>query len=225
MCAVDGHTIVLFGGYYFSRKQDMYSLDVDVWRWTKVDQGGTLPSAMSSHSITYIGNNKILCFGRGERRYMSGKPDHLLLNDVHIFDMTTKLWMKIETAGNIPPGRWGHTATFLAPSSLLIFAGKDWADVKLWYNDLYILNLDTMVWTKVQHKGDIPEGRHGHTTVLYNNSLLVVGGMGSGPEERNYSSELFQLNLSTFEWTYIYLQIPKICGHLAAIIWNRSPKW
>jgi len=80
-----------------------------------------------------------------------------------------------------------------------------------------------MVWTKVQTKGDIPQGRYYHSGLLYNNNTLLVVG-GNGEVLDHYLSDSFLLNLSTFEWKRLSLPIPATCGHMSGIIVNRTPK-
>jgi len=219
LCAIDRTTVILFGGgvdYPPQTMNEVFSLDVPTWRWTWIKQSGTVPVPKRNHSLSYIGNNKVLCVGGEETTFV---------NEVHIFDLNTNRWSKRYTKGDISPGREGHTATFVAPSSLIMFAGKG-RKSSIPHNDLYILHVDTMVWKKVPTKGEIPPARHCHSGVLYNNTLLVVGGIGEGSSY--FGQELedsFQLNLSTFEWKKLSLQLPaKSRGLICAPIVNRSPK-
>ena len=90
-----------------------------------------------------------------------------------------------------PPPLRAHSATFIpsfrtdnfhstsTDGHLLIFGGGDGPS---YFNDLYLLNLSTLTWSKPSVFGHVPSARRAHTAVWYKKKNWVVlfgGGNGS----------------------------------------------
>ena len=71
-------------------------------------------------------------------------------------------------------------------------------------NDLYILNLDTLTWTKKECNGACPERRYSHAFCsIGSNKILSFGGSGLNGV---YYNQLHILDISNWTWTKI---VPK----------------
>jgi host cell factor len=56
---------------------------------------------------------------------------------------------------------------------MFILAGWNGKD---YYNDLFILDLEMMAWQRPETSGPEPSPRHGHSSILIGNNLVVHGG-------------------------------------------------
>ena len=91
--------------------------------------------------------------------------------------------------GDVPPARWGHTATPLgsAPSMWVIFGGVgDESSDDL--DDVAILDLGdgrtpALAWRSITVSGALPAARHYHAAAAYGaDSVVVSGGTAAGGE-------------------------------------------
>ncbi|KAF3931188.1 hypothetical protein ABW19_dt0204939 [Dactylella cylindrospora] len=89
-----------------------------------------------------------------------------------------------------PAARGYHTAN-MVQNKLIIFGGSDGVDC---FKDVWVFDVDTLVWKCVDIKVSYP--RLSHTATLIGSYLFVVGGH-DGVE---YSNEVLLLNLVTMQW-------------------------
>src|SRR5689334_1275024 len=86
-------------------------------------------------------------------------------------------WTFVNTSGEIPVHRCGHTATFCpADNSIYLFGGKSKAD---FFNDLYSLELNHYTWRVVHTEGARPSPRTYHAAVyleLEETETSLLGG-------------------------------------------------
>lgn len=126
-------------------------------------------------------------------------------NDLHVFDVVTMEWQRIETKGAKPSPRAAHAA-FIAKvtdqkssekDQMIIFGGRDPGGRQ---NDLFSLDLQTLEWVKVG--GKAPPARSFHSMVPLGEHQLAIcyGGVG-------VNGEMFPgmelLNLESMEWTLL----------------------
>ncbi|CAH9055468.1 unnamed protein product [Cuscuta epithymum] len=126
---------------------------------------GTPPVARGGQSVTLFGS-KLIMFG-GEDR------NRRLLNDIHVLDLETQTWSSVETMQTPPSPRFDHTAALHADHYLLIFGG---CSHSVFFNDLHVLDLETMEWSCPQLQGDIVCSRAGHAGVTIDENWYIVGG-------------------------------------------------
>jgi hypothetical protein len=145
---LDGNTyVIVFGGFNCKPLDDVLLFDQvsETFQSPKcsVKPGSSAITARYSHTAT-VWNQKLVVFGG-----WSGSR----CNDVHVLDCLTWEWEEIkpqQTAGSIPSGRAGHTATLFG-DHLVIFGGNDGELL----NDVWILCLKSMRWRKTG-SGGIP---------------------------------------------------------------------
>ncbi len=75
-----------------------------------------------------------------------------------------------------PPSRQGHTATLIPTTSYIVVYGGQSAGVL--YNDVHILDVENMKWTKIDTSGDAPCPRYQHSAVYLplDHSIYIYGG-------------------------------------------------
>ncbi|MBA0845551.1 hypothetical protein Goarm_022227, partial [Gossypium armourianum] len=97
----------------------------------------------------------------------------------------------------VPPSpRSGHAAAVHAERYLLIFGGGSHATC---FNDLHVLDLQTMEWSRPTQQGEIPVPRAGHAGVTVGENWFIVG----GGDNKSGASETVVLNMSTLAWSVV----------------------
>ncbi|KDP31367.1 hypothetical protein JCGZ_11743 [Jatropha curcas] len=153
--ALVGKRLFIFGGcgkssnnndeVYYS---DLYILNTETFVWKQAATSGTPPSARDSHTCSSWKNKVIVIGGEDGHDYY--------LSDVHILDAETLVWKELNTSGQKLPPRAGHS-TVAFGKNLFVFGG--FTDAQNLYDDLYMLDVDTGVWTKVMTTGIGPSAR------------------------------------------------------------------
>ncbi|KAK4744129.1 hypothetical protein SAY87_010441 [Trapa incisa] len=149
-----GKRLFIFGGcgkssngdelYY----NDLYILNTETFVWKKAVTTGTPPSARDSHTCSSW-KNKIIVIG--------GEDGHdYYLSDVHILDTDTLMWKQLPTTGQMLPPRAGHSTVSFG-KILFVFGG--FSEAQIIYDDLYMLDIETGLWTRVATTGTGPSAR------------------------------------------------------------------
>ncbi|KAG7032963.1 Acyl-CoA-binding domain-containing protein 4 [Cucurbita argyrosperma subsp. argyrosperma] len=128
---------------------------------------------------------------------LKGSSDRIM---VHCVDLETQTWSVLETSGNVPIARAGHSATLFG-SKIIMFGGENSSRNLL--NDLHVLDLETLTWDVVEAKLTPPAPRFDHTTAVHaENYLLVFGGCSHS----TFFSDLHVLDFRTMEWSQPQIQ-------------------
>lgn len=93
-----------------------------------------------------------------------------MLGDLKILrtDIKPMQWIKPETKGIQPKPRCGHTMDFSQEFNfIIIHGGKNDSDPDVFFNDLFILNVEDYNWIKIQVQGRIPKPKANHSSYLY----------------------------------------------------------
>ncbi|KAK4799880.1 hypothetical protein SAY86_025245 [Trapa natans] len=101
----------------------------------------------------------------------------------------------LETSGDIPVARGGHSATLIG-SRLIVFGGEDGKRRLL--NDIHILDLVTLSWESVETMQVPPAPRFDHTSAVHGERYLLVFG---GCSHSVFYNDLHVLDLQTKEWS------------------------
>jgi len=192
-----GGTTVFFDGKYYNDVWEI-PLDVAIQRsWARLAVSGTSPQKRDDVCMAYdpVGDRMIIfggSAGLGSR-----------LNDVWALNLTrdSETWQQLSPSGTPPSAR--HFCNYLyyaAGNSLIVFGGEDSAGVGD-LNDVWKLELDSLVWHHIIPSGTPPSPRMdgGAAYDSANNQMLVFGGRpGSG-----FTNEVWALHLApgNEEWT------------------------
>ncbi|KAI7865208.1 uncharacterized protein EV154DRAFT_432980 [Mucor mucedo] len=140
--------------------------------WSRAITYGRGPSRpLRAHSANLI----------GEYLYVFGGCDvKVCFNTLYVLDMDTLTWSKPRTSGQAPPPCRAHSCTTVEREvggkktyHLYVFGGGDGPN---YFNDLYVLNIDTLIWSKPKTEGEPPSPRRAHTTCIWNGKIIIVGG-------------------------------------------------
>uniref|UniRef100_A0A8C6UEE9 Host cell factor C2 n=1 Tax=Neogobius melanostomus TaxID=47308 RepID=A0A8C6UEE9_9GOBI len=214
----DGSRILIFGGMieFGKYSSSLYELQASRWLWKKLKprapKTGSSPCARIGHSFTLVGNK---CYLFGGLANVSEDPNGntpRYLGDLFELELQSssgaRCWSILETKGAGPSPRESHTAvayTGLGSPKLYIFGGMQ----GLRLDDLWQLDLDTMVWSMPETRGCKPLPRSLHTANVMGNKMFVFGGWVPIAEtERDKAigkewictNSLSILNLDTLSW-------------------------
>lgn len=133
----------------------------------------------------------------------------LVQDDLHVFDITTSTWLKVNAKGTPPSPRYAHSATCVGKRVIIFggFNGSSYLDDVFVFDTGNIHNIDwflknfqvTTTWHNITPKGKLPVARYAHSSTLTFSStgsakLLVFGGCG----ESSVFNELIVLDLGNF---------------------------
>lgn len=82
-------------------------------------------------------------------------------------------WFEGPEGSGSPSARFGHTASFIPGNKIFIFGG--W-NGESFFNDVHVLHLETMSWTKPDIEGPVPTPRFYHCAVVIKSAILIHGG-------------------------------------------------
>lgn len=148
--------------------------------WELVSDGAAGPPARNGCAmVPDTRKNRLLVHGGDGGPTVSGGFDSL--DDLWAFDLDARKWRQLSPTGAVPPERWNH-AVAIDPEHRRMFIFGGAGNVRgrsLTDQDVYVLNLDRLVWTKLPAPGDQPPPVEG-TSLTYDahrNLLLVAGGL------------------------------------------------
>ncbi|EMD41957.1 hypothetical protein CERSUDRAFT_110507 [Gelatoporia subvermispora B] len=178
--ALVGSVLIVWGGDTKTNgksqtgdKQDdgLYLLNLVSREWTRVTTSGPAPVGRYGHAVTMVGS-KFYMFG--------GQVDGDFLNDLWAFDLNTlrskATWEPVEPAEGSPrpAQRTGHICVTHG-DKIYLFGGTD---CQYHYNDTWVFDTITRVWSELTCIGFIPSPREGHAASLVDDVIYVFGGRG-----------------------------------------------
>ncbi|CAL5407125.1 unnamed protein product [Camellia sinensis] len=178
-----GNKLLLVGGHSKNifDSVTVRFIDLESYHCGIVETSGKVPVARGGQSVTLVGSRLIMFGGEDRQRR--------LLNDVHVLDLETMVWDVLETTQTPPAPRFDHTAAVNAERYLLIFGG---CSHSIFFNDVHVLDLQTMEWSQPQIQGDMVTPRAGHASITIDENWYIVG----GGDNRSGAPETLVLNMS-----------------------------
>ncbi|XP_034670555.1 host cell factor isoform X2 [Drosophila subobscura] len=249
---VEGTRMFVFGGMieYGKYSNELYELQATKWEWRKMypesPDNGVSPCPRLGHSFTMVGE-KIFLFGGLANE--SDDPKNNIpkyLNDLYILDTRgvhshNGKWIIPKTYGDSPPPRESHTGISFSSKNtgklnLLIYGGMSGCRL----GDLWLLDIDSMTWSKPRTLGQAPLPRSLHSSTMIANKMYVFGGWvplvindSKSTTEREWkcTNTLAVLDLDTMTWDNVTLDtveenVPRArAGHCAVGIQSRLYVW
>ena len=121
--------------------------------WTNANPTGSVPQPRDAHWITYDSTTGevILFGGKGTRSHY--------FNDIWAYTPATNTWARLQPAGILPPGRFGHSMIYdPAARKLLVFGGVLGTTGQP-ANDLWAYSFQANAWTRLHPPGAAPAAR------------------------------------------------------------------
>ncbi|XP_076923694.1 acyl-CoA-binding domain-containing protein 4-like [Bidens hawaiensis] len=186
----EGNKLISIAGHSKDASEvvNVKAFDLQTNTWSTMKTNGKPPVSRGGQSVTPVGSNLVIFGGQDGNR--------TFLNDLHILDLETMTWDEIDTIGVSPSPRSDHAAAVHAERFLLIFGGGTHATC---FNDLHVLDLKTMEWSRPIQQGEILSPRAGHAGVTVGESWFIVG----GGDNKSGVSETVVLNMSTLSWSVV----------------------
>lgn len=97
-------------------------------------------------------------------------------SEIYMLDVELMIWQKLKDDGFIPEAREGHVSIRIG-DFLFLIGGCDYG-LETCYNDMYVLDLVTMWWTKLEHKEftPLPALKERHAAANVGGFIYVFGG-------------------------------------------------
>ncbi|KAF8107637.1 hypothetical protein N665_0118s0009 [Sinapis alba] len=182
--------LLSIGGHTKDHSESMQVkvFDTHTYTWSMLKTYGKPPVSRGGQSVTVVGKTLVIFGGQDAKRS--------LLNDLHVLDLETMTWDEIDALGVSPSPRSDHAAAVHAERYLLIFGGGSHATC---FDDLHVLDLQTMEWSRPAQQGEVPTPRSGHAGVTIGENWFIVG----GGDNKSGASESVVLNMSTLTWSVV----------------------
>ena len=188
--------MVVFGGT--GTWNNVWEFDLTTNVWKDISPTTTSVNGLYDHTSIYY-NNKMIVFGG---RYLSGSWNNYS-NDVWELDLTTNVWKDISpTTGTKPNRRRAHTSIYY-DDKMVIFGGYNSHLSDYYLNDVWEFDLTTNTWSNITPTDETapkPYRRNEHTSIYYNNKMVVFGGGYTGD---NYLNDVWEFDLTTNTWSNI----------------------
>lgn len=143
------------------------------------------------HTSAVINNNVFIVFGG-----YGGPEGHTKFDEINLLHLDTMTWSQPEVTGTMPPGVYAHSS-FSMGDKLIVYGGDIGSTTRKLSSDLYIFELSSLKWTKVNTLGQIPPPRSHFGSALVENKFFIFG--GSGPGEQEKLNDMYYLDLSTID--------------------------
>ncbi|KAL3677629.1 hypothetical protein R1sor_027577 [Riccia sorocarpa] len=195
--------VVVFGGYNGDEwLNDFLLFDTDEMQWKTLvcssASSSGIPNARQTHTACAVGDNTIIILGG-----FDGKNDLSELFTVRISeDGSSYEWSQPPSPVGAKPGPISqHTSClFKEGRSMVVFGGYR-SSVGL-LNELWILDLQWMIWSSPEFFGTPPSRRRGHGAAIIGSKMLVFGGF-NGVDNL---LDLHALDLESMTWELIETQ-------------------
>ncbi|XP_031274396.1 acyl-CoA-binding domain-containing protein 6 [Pistacia vera] len=183
-----GKKVLLVGGKTDSGSDrvSVWTFDTETQCWSLMDAKGDIPVARSGHTVVR-GTSALILFGGEDAKRRK-------LNDLHMFDLKSLTWLPLHYKGAGPSPRVNHVAALYDDKTLLIFGGSSKSKT---LNDLYSLDFDSMIWTRIKIRGYHPSPRAGCCGVLFGTKWYIAGG---GSRKKRHAETLI-FDILKVEWS------------------------
>lgn len=209
--AVDGQGgyLYVYGGRYREGSSGSYTVRKDLWRYNANDDtwlqlSATGPDGRSNTALGFRASDGTLWLFGGNAS--NSGLSFAALGDTWRYTPSSGVWEEMKTKGAKPSARLFHAGAVTGDDKYFVVMGgggnNAWTGP--FYNDTYRLDLETLVWTKLETTGPKPMGRikHGLIGVPGEKRLLLFGGHDDGAVGNR--NDMWWLDVETGAWERIY---------------------
>ena len=115
--------------------------------WAPIDAAG--PAAREDHTWTAGDDGSTWLFG--------GRDGATAYDDLWRYDLAGDSWEQVALSGPAPDARFGHTATWVDGSGLVVWSGQ--ADATTFFDDLWAFDPAAGAWRELAAEGPVPAAR------------------------------------------------------------------
>lgn len=198
-----GSVMLVHGGLNDSGKvlNETLFLDFISLKWSRLDHSGTRSPCLHSHCSEFVyenekfynynyhiykgsnmmENNNISKKVEFEGVYVFGGIDdeNNCRNELYVLRLGKKPceWIHLKISGSAPIARASAKMNFYANLNILILhGGRNDLLKKCIFNDIFVLDLENLNWIKANTFPHTTKERTGHSSIIYNNQFLILGG-------------------------------------------------
>jgi len=192
VAGVSSQVLILCGGYNETGPcNDVWEYSIKTNRWRMLSNLDQLSAKkiLIGQSMCAHGSGFVLFGGRsGDEKYS---------NEVHSLDPHLQTVETFNTSGDIPNPRHNHQSIVVGNKMFVIGGGRLLPSCGV--VEIFCLDLETCIWTKLQPLGKAPKARAGHTCLLdgVSNRIFMFGGYKRCGKKVN---RVYSYNYETNEW-------------------------
>ncbi|XP_063223363.1 multiple epidermal growth factor-like domains protein 8 [Bacillus rossius redtenbacheri] len=181
---------------------DFWRFNTRSQRWVDIERKKG-PPALAGHTLTLhhssADSTSLVLIG-------GFNPAYGFLETVWVFDLGNETWSALATTGNGPPGLYGHSTVYHAPSeSFYVFGGYVYGVNRTFISDkLYALHFPSRFWSVLPPFQEynppqlhLPRARFLHSAVSTDDFMLIYGGR---THPRNASDVLVAYVYACNQW-------------------------
>ena len=174
------------------------------------------PRKIAGHSVTWVGDNKVVVWGGYEG--VSGS-DRNVSNSGAIYDIGARSWstMPDSRSSNVPSKRAGHQAIW-SGTKLFVFSGGGVSSQRQLTSTGGLFDLSRGEWTT--EGAEMVMERVGHTVTWNGFEALVYGGKSN--RLRTYFSEVFRFNPDNKRWAGVSSRFRPESRWYHSAVWTGS---
>lgn len=151
--------------------------------------------------------DQMVIFGGRFRQQASGA--YTVYNDAWALDLQHLEWTKLQTTGPTPIARSNPAGAYnRLTQELMLFGGNSSNNGLAFapHDDVWALNLETLVWREVPTSSPKPEPRLFHAAALdeEGDRLFIFGGGGANAWIGPFLGDLWVLDLATSQWQQLH---------------------
>uniref|UniRef100_A0A499FV17 F-box domain-containing protein n=1 Tax=Anopheles farauti TaxID=69004 RepID=A0A499FV17_9DIPT len=202
------NSMYVFGGAssYDTTFNDLWKFDLSRREWIRPISMGTYPSPKAGASL--ICHNDLLVLYGGWRHAYT--PFHMctLIDELHVYNIAENRWT-IHNQAYGPPPMTGHSAT-VHHNQMILFGGyQKQAESLHTSNDIWVLDLERLVWKKPFVSDLKPSPRYGQFQMaIGDDHILVLGGTGGVNRVFN-DAWLLDMQRDTWVWKRVQIKNKK----------------
>ncbi|XP_033761553.1 tip elongation aberrant protein 1-like [Pecten maximus] len=211
-CCLHNDNIYVVGGKDGNvALKEIWKFHIGSYKWEKLTYRGDSLPILEGHTLV-AHKRLLLLFGGGFEDDLTESCLWIINPDLqHI----RRHW--VETYASHPGVRRHHTAV-LYDHDMYIYGGH--VDIKGSKSDLWVFHTDDEEWEQViprQPPNTIPEGRHGHSAVVYGRDMWVLGGL---TDLNTPKTDFWKFSFHTERWERIKHKYspPHLFGHTACVV-------
>lgn len=195
---------------------DLWRYDLSNRQWVRPISTGCYPSPKACSTLVCYKDFLILLGGWRHPPTFPPYQSWRLFDELHAYNVTENRWMALNATPDGPPPVTGHSAT-VHNDCMIVFGGYTQQEhVGTRLNDVYSLDLTSLVWTKKETRERKPEPRYGQFQfALSDKHCLIMGGCG-GPNNMFQDAWVLNMTIEPWEWTSIPIRNKK---------WAASHMW
>uniref|UniRef100_A0A182PJE3 F-box domain-containing protein n=1 Tax=Anopheles epiroticus TaxID=199890 RepID=A0A182PJE3_9DIPT len=185
---------------------DLWKFDLSRREWIRPISMGTYPSPKAGASLV-CHNDLLILYGGWRHAYT---PFHMctLIDELHVYNIAENRWT-IHNQAFGPPPMTGHSAT-VHHNQMILFGGyqKNMESLRT-SNDIWVLDLERLVWKKPAVSDLKPAPRYGQFQMaIGEDHILVLGGTGGVNRVFN-DAWLLDMQRDTWVWKRVQIKNKK----------------